>query len=914
MVLLTSEAKAREHIDNMLKDAGWHVQNMENMNLMESEGVAVCEFPTTTGPVDYMLFVDGKAIGVVEAKAEGTTLGAVTEQSQRYMESLPPHVKRWSEPLSFGYESTGIETFFRDTRDPDYRSRRVFSFHKPKTLKAWIQQEDTLRARLKILPPLDIDGLRDCQVEAIEGLERSFARNDPKALVQATMGSGKTFTAISACYRLIKYAKAKRILFLVDRKNLGKQAYKEFQQFITPDSSRKFTELYNVQFLQGTYDPVCKVVISTIQRAYSMLRGEPFEEGSDDFSMYDTVLVDVRPKEVAYNRDIPIEDFDFIIIDECHRSIYNLWSQVLEYFDAFLIGLTATPSKQTLGFFDQNLVSEYSHERAVVDGVNVGYEIYRIKTNISENGSKVDKGLVVDKRNTKTRQLRWEQLDEDLEYQNNELDRTVVAKDQIRTIFKTFRDVLFTELFPGRVMVPKTLVFAKNDAHAEDIVEIIKEVFGKGNEFVKKITYRAGEDTDNLIAALRTSTNPRIAVTVDMISTGTDVKPLECLIFMRDVKSAVYYEQMKGRGTRVIDPTDLRSVTSDAIAKTHFVLLDAVGVTESDKDQSRPLERSPGISFEKLLKRVAQGDRSPDTLSSLAGRFSRLERKFTEEEQQEVIEVTGGLSLGDMAGALLDAIEPETQIKKAKEIFETENPGEEQISEAAEILADEAVKPFNSPQVREILVNLKTRSEQTIDITSKDDVIYSGFDTEKARGMIRNFKEFINDNKDELDALQILFNQPYGKRHLTFKEIRDLAHKMARPPYNIAPDYVWRAYEHLDKSRVKPLRPEKLLTNIISLIRFATGQADILEPFPDVVEKRFETWLAQQKSNGHNFTAQQTQWLSMIKDHIAASSNFELDDFENVPFNQHGGIYKASEIFGAELTTIIEEMNEVLTA
>jgi len=554
------EEKARQNIDHLLESAGWEVQDIRELNLGASLGVAIREFPLKSGPVDYLLFADRIAAGVVEAKPEGTTLSGVAEQSEKYIAGGSKNLPQVQEPLPFAYESTGVETFFRDLRDPDTRSRRVFAFHRPETLKEWLSQGDTLRARLRRIPPLITTGLWDCQIEAINNLEKSFAESRPRAVIQMATGCGKTYTAVSFAYRLIKLANARRTLFLVDRNNLGRQARREFEQYITPDDGRKFSELYNVQHLtSNTLDPVSRVCITTIQRLYSMLRGEPeFDDEIEEQSLFDVALREEKPREVYYNPQIPIETFDFVITDECHRSIYNLWRQVLEYFDAFIIGLTATPSKQTLGFFNQNLVMEYSHDRAVADGVNVGYEVYRIQTEITERGSKVEAGYYVDKRDKFTRKVRWEQLDEDLEYTSKQLDRNVVAPDQIRTVIKTFKEKLFTEIFPGRTKVPKTLVFAKDDSHAEDITHIMREEFGKGNEFCKKITYKTyGEKPEDLITSFRNSYNPRIAVTVDMIATGTDIKPIECILFMRDVKSRVYFEQMKGRGTRTISATDL---------------------------------------------------------------------------------------------------------------------------------------------------------------------------------------------------------------------------------------------------------------------------------------------------------------------------------------------------------------------
>jgi len=853
------EEKARQDIDRLLKLAGWQIQDVRDLNLGAAPGVAIREFPLSAGAADYVLFVDRQAVGVVEAKPAGTTLSGVADQSGKYVVGIPAHVPRVQEPLPFAYESTGVETFFRDLRDPEPRSRPVFSFHRPQTLGEWVREKATLRARLRQMPSLITEGLRGCQIEAIRNLEMSLAAARPRALIQMATGSGKTFAAVSFVYRVIKFAQARRVLFLVDRTNLGKQTLTEFQQYITRDDGRKFTELYNVQRLtSNSVDDVNKVCITTIQRLYSMLRGEPeYDAEKEEYSLFDAAVPDETPREVAYNPIIPIEYFDFIITDECHRSIYNLWRQVLEYFDAFIIGLTATPSKQTLGFFNQNLVTEYSHERAVADGVNVGYDVYRIQTEITERGSRVEAGYYVDKRDRLTRRTRWEQLDEDLEYSADQLDRAVVAPDQIRTVMQTFRDRLFTDLFPGRSEVPKTLVFAKDDSHAEDIVHITREVFGKGNEFCKKITYRTtGERTDDLIASFRNSYNPRIAVTVDMISTGTDIKPLECLIFMRDVKSRVYFEQMKGRGTRTISSTDFQAVTPDAKNKSRFVIVDAVGVCENDKTDSRPLERKRSVPFEKLIQQVALGTRDKDTLLSLANRLARLERELGERDRQAIATATAGKWLNDLVNGLLDATDPDAQSEKARTLFGTETPTKEQIRRAAQALAAEACQPFDDPRVRNTIIDIKQRNEQTIDTVSKDRLLLAGYDEQarqRARTIVSTFKQFIEDNKDELTALQLIYACPYGQRRLTYEHIRQLAEAIEKPPYHLTPDLLWQAYMQVEAARVRGAGPQKLLTNIISLLRFALGQQDVLEPFPDTVNERFARWVIEQERSGRRY-------------------------------------------------------------
>ena len=505
---------------------------------------------------------------------------------------------------------------------------------------------NNLRQRLMDMPPLNPSGLWPVQETAIRNLEESLAAGRPRALVQMATGSGKTFMACNLVYRLIRYAGAKRVLFLVDRSNLGRQTLREFQGFTTPDDGRKFTELYNVQLLQsGHIDPVSKVSIATIQRVYSMLRGEELDPEIEELSEFERSALLREPAPVEYNPAVPIGTFDVIITDEAHRSIYNLWRQVLEYFDAFTIGLTATPSKQTFGFFQQNLVMEYNHEQAVADGINVDFDIYQIKTEITEQGSTVDAGYKVDKRDRQTRNVRWEELEEDLNYTPNQLDRDVVAVDQIRTVMQTFRDRLFTEIFPNRNDVPKTIIFAKDDSHADDIVHIVREVFDKGNDFCQKITYKTkGVKPEDLLTSFRNSYNPRIVVTVDMIATGTDIKPVEVVFFMRNVRSRTFFEQMKGRGVRTISATDFNSVTPDALNKDRFVIVDAVGVTESDLSDSYSLERQPTVSFDRLLDLVGMGDRRPEALSSLASRLARLDRQLTPQDRASIETATEGVA------------------------------------------------------------------------------------------------------------------------------------------------------------------------------------------------------------------------------------------------------------------------------
>ena len=625
---LAREARARVEIDRQLIAAGWVVQSQDGLNLSAGPGIAVREFTLEKphGRVDYLLFVNGKPAGVIEAKPEGTTLTEVEHQSGKYVSGLPSWMKPLVYPLPFIYESTGTETRFTNGYDPEARSRRMFTFHRPQTLAEWARQitdnpgVPTFRARLKAMPPLDERGLWGKQAEAIRNVERSLAEDRPRALIQMATGSGKTFTAANLCYRLIRYAGAQRILFLVDRSNLGKQAKLEFDKFTIAETQRKFPAEYNIQHLTAnTIDTASRVCVATIQRIFSILRGDTeLDPELDEKSGYELAVA--APAEVTYNPDLSPDAFDVIIIDECHRSIYGQWRQVLEYFDAHLIGLTATPTKQAFGFFRQNLVMEYSHDMAVADHVNVDFTVYKIETAISKSGSVIEAGEYAGYRDRQTRKVRWDAVDEPVDYTAAQLDRAVVAEDQIRTVLQAFKDRLFTELFPGRTTVPKTLIFAKDDSHADDIVQVVREVFGKGNQFATKITYRVRDGkAEDLLQAFRNSMYPRIVVTVDMIATGTDVKPLECLVFMRSVKSRTYFEQMLGRGVRVIDDTEFQSVTDDAKHKEGFVVVDAVGVMDSPLAENvQPLERKTGLSLKDILTQVAFGNRDPEVVSSLA--------------------------------------------------------------------------------------------------------------------------------------------------------------------------------------------------------------------------------------------------------------------------------------------------------
>lgn len=924
------EQIARDNIDSQLKACGWIIQHKSRINLHAGIGVAVREYQTDVGPADYVLFVDGKPVGIIEAKREeeGHKLTVHEDQAADYATAKLKYLD--NEQLPFVYLSTGEVTTLTDFRDPKPRGRNVFTFHRPETLRTWLKNTKSVRAALQDLDNITTEGLRECQINAITNLEKSFKQNKPRALIQMATGSGKTFTAITSVYRLLKLKDdnnnnvVRRILFLVDTKNLGEQAEQEFMSYLPNDDNRKFTELYGVHRLKSKYIPEdSHVYISTIQRLYAVLKGQDLDESAEEENPNEKW----QPKEVPpveYNEKLPIEFFDFIVIDECHRSIYNLWMQVLDYFDAFQVGLTATPDARTIAYFKQNMVSEYSHEMAVADGVNVGYDVYLIETKITRQGATLWRGEYVEHRERLSRKKRLELQDEDEAYSAQQLDKDIVNPNQIRKVIATFKahlPVMFPDRYDkaGNYEVPKTLIFAKTDSHADDIIQIVREEFDEENRFCKKVTYKSIEDPKSVLAQFRNDYHPRIAVTVDMIATGTDVKPLECLLFMRDVKSRNYFEQMKGRGTRVINFDDLKKVSPCAkVTKDHFVIVDAIGVTKSLKTDSRPLEKKPGVPLKDLLGAIAVGARDEDLFTSLANRLTRLDKQITDKEKKQFEEKSGGISLMQVVKDLLNAYNPDT-IEQVELTVKNENAGaapfeiEAALSQQLEQLRNQAARVFTG-ELNEYIENVRKAHEQKIDWLNPDELVNAGWNKDnkdKAGETVAAFAAWIENHKDEITALQIFYDQPYRRRELTFAMIKALVEQIVLDKPTLAPLSVWRAYEQLESVSGQP---KNEMVALVSLIRKVAGIDTVLTPYDKTVDRNFQQWLFKKQAGTLKFTKEQMDWLYMLKEQIATSVHVEADDLDYTPFDAKGGRGRMWQLFGDEMEAIIDEMNEALAS
>ncbi|QHC67883.1 DEAD/DEAH box helicase family protein [Rathayibacter sp. VKM Ac-2759] len=918
---LAAEQRARVLIDRQLDAAGWAVQDRAGLNLYAASGVAVREVHMKAGHgrVDYLLYLDRRVVGVIEAKPVGTPLAGVEWQSAMYATGLPTDVRLSALTkdgrLPFVFEASGGETRFTNGYDPEPRARLIFHFPKAETLARTIRDAEdstgdepaTWRGRVHAMPPLAEAGMRDAQIEAVTGIEKALRNQQfSRSLVQMATGAGKTFTAVTESYRLLKWGGFNRVLFLVDRNNLGDQTLGEFQNYRTPDDGRRFTELYNVGKLTRAGMPdSTKVAISTIQRVFKVIKNEAVPEG-DDSSLDD--FIPAAPVEVAYNAALPPETFDLVIVDEAHRSIYGVWRRVLEYFDAHVIGLTATPGKQTFGFFQQNLVSEYTYTESVADGVNVDFDIYRIKTDITENGSLIEAGTIVPKVDKRTRLQRLEALDADLEYSKAYLDRAVTAKSQIRLVLETFRERLFTEIFPGRRVVPKTLIFAKDDNHAEEIVQTVREVFGKGNDFAAKITYSA-KDPKGQLKAFRTSPTLRIAVTVDMIATGTDVKPLECVFFMRDVRSAQYFEQMKGRGSRTIDDATFQAVTEDAASKTRFVIVDAIGVTEHDFVEP-PLNREKGISLEKLLGKAASMTLTEDETATLASRLAALEQQVTPAERTELDDVAER-PLRQIVRGLVDAVNSDLQAA----VIEA-NPGTDP-AKIVEDLLQHALRPIAAnPDLRTRILELRRSHDQTIDEVSADHLLdaYGVMEPDRAKSTIESWRAYLAEHRSEIGALELMFDAK--GRGIGFADIQELADRIARPPYRWTVDLIWNAYLSVGvEYRGRPeTRDRHTLTDLISLLRYETVSEQALVPYSDQVMENYANWLARQDQGGASFTDSQLWWLDRIVQVVVNSAGIDADDLDEAPFTERGGIDGALRDLGDGAGELVDELNRELTA
>lgn len=862
---MTPEEKARQKIDQWFTDAGWEVINRDEYE-PTSTAVAIREGLLKDNlEADYFLFISGKAVGVLEAKREETDAfsSIVCEQAALYAKSVPNIYQTYQRPLPFIFTSNGKELYFCDFREQDQCFKQIMTIPTPHELVKKLGINDYFAG----LPTLRKKGLRDCQYEAITELEKSFRAGQNRALMVLATGAGKTYTSCLAAYRMLSYTPMRRVLFLVDRNNLGKQAEGEFGTFRLTENGEAFSTIFTVNRLRSSSIPSdSNVIISTIQRLFSFLKGDAIEDNEDDDENEPTEEVILPP-----NLDLPHDYFDMIIIDECHRSIYKNWRKVLEYFDtARLVGLTATPIPETMAFFNNNRIVNYTLEKSIVDGVNVDCRVYRIKTQVTETGGAILEGEKFKEETRYTGEVKTVSSKETKTYTNKELNRSIINPAQIKLILSTYRDVVYTELFndpqrePNMDYLPKTLIFALNEAHATNIVQIAKEVFGRTDDrFVQKITYSAG-DSNELIRQFRNDNDFRIAVTCTLVATGTDVKPLEVVMFMRDVESLPLYIQMKGRGVRTIGDEQLRNVTPNAFSKDCFYLVDAVGVTEHEMTIPTATDESTTkiITLKELLERISHGYFPDEYLKRLAATLARIYNKADDSQRKEFARLSHD-DMKELSARIYDALEKGT----LPPFVNTEKPNLERKG---------LVSPLaNHADARRYLLILAAGFVNTL-MPGEDTLISKGFSIDEAKCTTEAFEEFCRENADEIEALRIIYNNE--GEPITYSMLKELEHKLKIANNHLAPKQIWNSYAILSPSKVKRSTTKEesdALTNIIQLVRFAFRQIERLDSVVTTSKQYFNLWLGQ---NQREITDKQREVISRIVDYIASNGACTVRD------------------------------------
>ena len=906
------EEKARIKIDKQLTDAGWDIVARDEYTPCNASAVKEALMQGNKES-DYLLFIDDKAIAVVEAKAEDNSLGdIVAQQAEWYSKNPQGWVGLWiPNQIPFVYLANGNKIYFKNMRESDSKYVELSEIHSPKKMLQMLGKKSEYGA----LPRIEKKGLRDCQYDAEVKLEASLKAGRKKALAILATGSGKTYLACLASYRLLNYTPAKRVLFLVDRNNLARQTETEFSLFDRTEKQKPMNELYQINRLTKPENIQGDIIISTIQKLFAVLTGQTITEDDEDEEDEKLGLKDVIKNEpdIVLGEDLklPPDYFQFIIVDECHRSIYGKWKAVLDYFkDAKVLGLTATPTPEAYAYFNKNIVEEYTYEDSVVDGVNVPARVYRIITDATVHGGTINQGETVTNVNRSGEMVDKYKVQQRIDYAPNQLDRSVINPNQIESVLKSYMDSIYTDLYPEREKnwnyIPKTLIFAKDDNHATKIVEIAKKVFAEKfpsgnvpNNFVQKITYSAS-DSNALIRELRTEKGFRIAVTVTLVATGTDVKPLEVVLFMNDVKSDVLYTQMKGRGCRTLNGDKLREVTPNADNKNCFYIVDAVGVTESDKHIPQPGKdgepRPKILRLDQLLERLAHGEVSDENLALLRDYCATIQKRY---EDNPLFERHLNMFISDYGFSPRGLANNINQSLSQNLLPPYENISDENSTRKNLIFC-----LMSNLSARKKLLEMR-QGYYAVTPENEDEVIYIGFSRETAKSLIANFEQYLNDNADKIEALRIIYNSEDAV--ITYSMLAELQDKLIAENGLFLPDYIWENYKILNNDgNVEELDTKKntrALTHLIQLVRFAYHKSNKLVSLIKGYSQRFSLYCGQAQ---RVLTDDQKEIMKQIADYIieeGAISIKELNAFDTDLWRK--GIKNfGADVLSAEIITL----------
>ena len=881
------EELARVKIDKQLNNAGWDI--IARNEYLPNSTVAIKEaLMKGNTESDYLLFVDGKAIAVVEAKKEANNLGdEVAAQAEFYSANPQPWYALWiNGMIPLVYLANGNKIYFKNMLIPDSEYEELSAMHSPKKMLQLIGQVSEYGA----LPRIEKKGLRDCQYNAEVALEASLKEGKKKALAILATGSGKTYLACLASYRMLNYTPVKRVLFLVDRNNLARQTESEFSLFDRTENGHALSSLYQINRLRKPEDINGQVVISTIQKLFAVLTGQNIaddnEDAEDENSNRDNEKALKEIIQLGDDLKLPSDFFQFIIVDECHRSIYGKWKAVLDYFKgATVLGLTATPTPEAVAYFNNNIIEKYTYDDSVVDGVNVPARVYRIMTEATVHGGTIHEGEKVVELTRRTGEIEEHTAKQRVDYSPTQLDRSVINQNQIEAVLSTYRDAIYSDLYPYREekweYIPKTLIFAKDDNHATQIVECAKKVFADKfpngevpENFVQKITYSAG-DSNALIRDLRNEKDFRIAVTVTLVATGTDVKPLEVVLFMNDVKSEVLYTQMKGRGCRVISEDKLKEITPNATTKECFYIVDAVGVTESDKHMPKPGKdgepKKKTLTLEHLIEHLAHGDLSDENIALLRDYCASINRRY----ENDVLHGRHlDIFISDFGYA------PRTLANDINKALSSHSlPPFINASSDNSARADLVSCLIGNIKAREKLLEMQ-RGYYTITPDKEDEVIYKGFSKESARSLIETFEKYLKDNKDSIEALRIIYNSE--NTLITYSMLSDLKDKLASANSLFTPFHLWSNYKILDEDGVVEDFDKKqnvnALTNLIQLVRFAYGRTAELSSLFTGYLQRFNLYCGQVQ---RTLTDEQKEIMRQIAVYVVNEGAFSLPELNS---------------------------------
>ena len=890
-----SEDKTRKsRVDPRLEAAGWKVVStspLQKARMLSRS--AIEELETPNGPADYALCDDGVVRAVVEAKKVTVGPQGVLAQAERYSEAIPQDPKyqgRYGVP--FLYSSSGEITWFHDVRQPLNRSRTVSRFHTPAALREMMTRDfDGELGKLAQLPLSPM--LRPYQREANEAIEEAVRLRKRKMLVMMATGTGKTVMTVSEIYRLMKSGVARRVLFLVDRRALAAQTIRTFASFEAEPGLKfdKIYELYSQRFFKDDlgdefeFDPKVLpnkyltdpqlgqafVYVSTIQRMAINLFGRDAVLGLGS--------TDPDIDADADRLDIPIHAFDLIIADECHRGYsskeLSVWRNTLDHFDAIKVGLTATPAHHTTAYFEE-IAYRYEYERAIAEGYLVDYDVVTVKSDVRMNGLFLKEGEQVDTVDPMSGVKQLDLLEDERVFDAAKIERLITAPDANRkALLELKRYADEHEKRFGRF--PKTLIFADNDmahtSHADQLVELARGIFGRGDAFVAKITGKVDRPLQR-IREFRNRPNPGVVVTVDLLTTGVDIPDLEFLVFLRPVKSRILFEQMLGRGTRKGERHP---------DKSHFTVFDCFDGTllayfRSATAMTAEPPESDGKTIGQVIEDIWQNRDRDYSIKRLARQLRRIDKEMSGDARDLFARFVPDGDLGRFAEGL------PAQLR-------------ENFAETMVILRERAFQDLLTKYPRPERTFFV--AESATDYVTSQWLIKGGVGQEyKPDDYIKAFSEFVRENKTHIDALSILLSRPQGWGSAPLRELREA---LSKAPQHFTEDNLERAFR---------VTSHKALVDIISMVKRAYQDSSNLYTAEERVQRAIDRVLA-----GRQISEAQAKWIDYIRRHLVANLSIDKSDFEYVPvLSNRGGWGQADRVFDGKLTELMADLNRELVA